>query len=137
MTIFIISLAVLIISIIILIVYKIKKLDFFESILGVSAFICICVSIMFGFIVLPLLVEDKIEKQLIEEYEVIKGKNAIILDFSIDNKNLIKEYDSHKAYMEIGDSTRFYFITYKSFYGNNLRHDVIWRNPPYENLNLE
>jgi hypothetical protein len=137
MTIFIISIVMFIVSILILIRYKIKKLDPTDSIVGNLSIAGIVVSVIIGFIIYPLAVELKVEEHLIEDYEVIRGTHTLILDFQINGEDKIKAYDDHKSYVEIGDSTRFYLINHKAFYGNNVRYSVIWRNPPYDKNDIQ
>jgi len=137
MIIFIISLSVFLLCIISFIIHKRKKLNVLDTVIGFFTILIFIVSLLFGLIIFSCVLSDHEDIKLIENYEILKGTNTLVLDFCIYGENHIKEFDDHKAYVEIGDSTRFYYVIQRSFYGCNTGHYVIWRNPPYKNLNLE
>lgn len=98
----------------------------------------------FGIFLLPFLVKTHEKVIEIQNYNIIKSKNAIVVDLtnsklitSFSYINELKKFDTYDAVTNFSDSTKFYIVYEKSFYNVTGNKYIAWSNPPYTNLKIE
>jgi hypothetical protein len=73
--------------------------------------------------------------------QILRSSDAIIIDLTnspnYKGYNSLMKFNSYKAVMEFGDSTKIFFLADKSFYGGSLNRKIVWSNPPYKYFNKE
>ena len=106
--------------------------------------VLIIISVAFGLLFCPLVfVNDHQDVIELKNYDVIKAKNGLILDLVNTDfssgypEGNLRKFNSYRAVTEYSDSTKFFVVIEKSFYGINLITEYTWSNPPYDKFNKE
>jgi hypothetical protein len=127
-----ISLIIVFICTVLLLVFRKTK---FENILNVLLALMI-VTIIFGLLVLPMAVPYKRESIEISDYKLIRGNDYVALFYFDDNDDSrLVMYDSYKTSKSINDSTKFFILKSKSYYGFIITKQILWSNYPYTKMN--
>ena len=143
MTLFLISLSLVIISYMGLILTKnLSNKKILDTWLGS---ICLFILIMSTVIGLGFGVAFNVVKTEYKEMNdciVNKSPNSIIIDLSDSPQKRncfesFKKFNSHKAVTEFSDSTKIFLEIQKSLYNIRVYNNIVWTNPPYKNFNKE
>lgn len=143
MTLFLIFLGLtILITLILFYIYfayvKTKKVDMvIDTFMGTILSVILPIIIIAGFLVIPMVVNDHQEYYKMIDYEILKGENAVFINYQFDNEKNVVRFDSYKEVTEINDSTYFYLIKYKSFYNNTVRTEIIWSNSELTDIDIK
>jgi len=93
-----------------------------------------------GLFFVPLLRTVKVEYKEVENCQIVKAPEAIIVDLT--NANIktwykLVKFNSYRAVTEFGDSTKIFEANEKSFYNASMNKSYVWSNPPYKYYNRE
>ena len=144
MTLFIFSLALVLLCIFTMIAVKAYYGGkIIENLVGFMAAFVLCLTALFGLIMIPSLKPIKTENTEITKGIIFfKYPEAIIIDLSNspDGKYFEQKFikfNSYKSVTEFSDSTKFFRQTERSFYNLPTGNNVVWSNPPYKDFYKE
>lgn len=135
-TIFSILVTIVLSAIIGMFIVKAIKKDL-DNVMGLVCGIIAVVVGIGGLIIIPMVSLAKTEKIEITNHLIIKNSVAVVLDLTNSPEyesiyNILVKFDTYKAVTEIGDSTKYFILRKKSFYGIEINKEVVWSNPPYD-----
>lgn len=114
---------------------------FGSTILGPLFVIVMVIMTVVGLVTVPLVKVYKFEYKELSNYQVIKSPDAVIIDLTNSNAKTgyykLVKFNTYRAVMEFGDSTKIFEKIEKGFYGDVLYRSYVWSNPPYKYFNRE